>query len=630
MANSLNTLSLSKEFERYYRFLLNRFDLLDATAILNDFFIIAIRNVKNRKTRSCALSKCSSSDFFFTDYSLIAKNINILEPIFLSVQSLASNTKNLDEFEKMLGQTLEKHINRKDTGSYYTPVDTTNFICWNAIFISVLNKMDTQVLNKIYSAMNISNNVEFIDKRLTFEEKIKVIKKTLNEKDIDKLVNATSRIRIVDPTCGSGAFIVSAYECKKYLNEKLFDNKMPSSQYYENIYGVDILPEAVIISKARLIIKAVIDDIFSDELVKSLSSNYVAADALCGSDGEIKGKGGLNWNNMGLFDCVVGNPPYVEIKDKTDFSHYITSRCGNLYAYTIERACNLSKKGTVISFVVPLPFIATSRMGPIREYLEEKSSIIYYCTFADRPGCLFTGVHQRLTIFFSSVGDDECRRFTSNYQFWYKDERAFLFKSLDFIENHNLMLPKVGTAVENSIFVKNNLCTTSLFNLSDDDEKYKLYISSRIGFWAKAFLEIPNTREITVLSFESDVDRRIAYCFINSSYFYFNWILVSDCWHVTNCDLANIKFNYSKLSNKQIQRLVLLSDELSNDLEKNKVRINSKQTEFEYKHKYSKKIIDKIDDIICNNCGLDENETKFIKNYTLKYRLNKAKESEEK
>ena len=79
---------------------------------------------------------------------------------------------------------------------------------------------------------------------------------------------------------------------------------------------------------------------------------------------------------------------------------------------------------------------------------------------------------------------------------------------------------------------------------------------------------------------------------------------------------------------KQRNRLMELSDELSKDLEKNKVRINTKQTEFEYKHKYSKKIIDKIDDIICSISGLDQLETKFIKNYTLKYRLNKIEEGD--
>ena len=59
------------------------------------------------------------------------------------------------------------------------------------------------------------------------------------------------------------------------------------------------------------------------------------------------------------------------------------------------------------------------------------------------------------------------------------------------------------------------------------------------------------------------------------------------------------------------------------------MKIDTKQTEYEYKHKLSKKIIDKIDDIVCRNAGLDAFETKFIKNYTLKYRLNKVEENEE-
>lgn len=92
------------------------------------------------------------------------------------------------------------------------------------------------------------------------------------------------------------------------------------------------------------------------------------------------------------------------------------------------------------------------------------------------------------------------------------------------------------------------------------------------------------------LHFDNDEQRRITYCFINSALFYYQWVILSDCWHVTNSDLRNIKFNFDILSEKQRNRLIELSDELSKDLEKNKVRINTKQTEFEYKHKYSKKI----------------------------------------
>ena len=625
----LNISSLSKEYEKYYDILIKENSLIETTAVLNDLFILAIKRNKDKNRRKFNINLCSKADLHFSSEELFKKNLSLVETIYNEISRLVSDNKSLDVFEKMLGQVLEKHINRKETGSYYTPIDTTNFICWNAIMISVLNKLPKAVVNRVYAALNISNNVEFIDKRLTFVEKISILKRSLPDRDIARMSTILPTIKILDPTCGSGAFIISAYECIKYLNEQLFNNVINVESYYENVYGVDILDEAVMLSKTRLIIKTIVDGNYSDHLLETIKKNFVAADALCGSDRFIRGNGGFDWRTFGEFDCIVGNPPYVEVKDKTPFSHYLTNKCGNLYAYTIERACNLSNNGSVISFVVPLPFIATPRMRDIRELLEDSSSIVYYCTFADRPGCLFTGVHQRLTIFFSSIGEDNCRRFTSNYQFWYKDERVDVFKSLDFIENNNDLLPKIGTTIENSIFVKNRVCSMSFFDLKDDDGKYPLYVSSRIGFWTKAFMFEPSTKEISKFMFETDEDRRIAYCFVNSSLFYYMWVIISDCWHVTNSDLRNIKFNFSKLTRKQIEKLIALSAELEKDLENNKVRINSKQTEFEYKHKYSKKIIDKIDDILCPNCGLDDEETRFIKNYTLKYRLNKIEESED-
>lgn len=620
---------LSKEYERFYNELIKNNSLLETTSILNDLLILAIRKTKDKNKRKFNIRLSGENDYYFSSIELVSKNINSIEKIYKSILDLVSLDKSLDSFEKMLGQVLEKHINRKDTGSYYTPRDTTDFICWNAIFISMLNKMPKALLNRVYSALNISNNVEFIDKRLTFVEKISILKKTLPIKDIKRLADSVQSIKILDPTCGSGAFIISAYDCIKYLNESLFDKSLDKTLYYRNVYGVDILEEAVILSKTRLIIKSIIDENYSEGLIRSAERNIIAADAISGSDKVIRGKTGFDWRQLGDFECIVGNPPYVEIKDRTPFSHYSTEKCGNLYAYTIERACNLSNSGTVISFVVPLPFIATPRMKTVRELLEDDSNFVYYCTFADRPGCLFSGVHQRLTIFFASIDEGPCRRFTSNYQFWYKNEREDVFKTLDFIENNNELLPKIGTVIENSIFVKNRVCSISFFDFKDDEGNYPLYVSSRIGFWTKAFMFKPSTKEVTKFCFENDEDRRIAYCFVNSSLFYYLWVILSDCWHVTNSDLKNIRFNYSKLSSKQKEKLIMLSSELEKDLERNKVRINSKQTEFEYKHKYSKKIIDKIDDIICSNCGLDDEETKFIKNYTLKYRMNKADESED-
>lgn len=630
-SNSIN--KISKEYEKLYK----SFDELtnnhlETVLILNDLFVVAVlckKEMKRMSDFSIYSLRDKYIDFLSTPKTLFEKYELEITESFKEIYGLMGDYKDLNAFEKMFGLVLEKHINRKETGSYYTPDDTTKFICWNSIFISILNKVPQKLANKICSSINTSNNVEFIDKKMTFEEKIKIVSACLEQQDIKSLTAAIKTIKIIDPTCGSGAFIISAYECVDFLNNKLLNNSLDRTYYYKNLYGVDILEDAISLSKTRLLIKAIIDDNFSNLLKKVLNSNFICGDALKGQDQFVDGDARyFNWTDLGTFDCIVGNPPYVEVKDKKPYKHFESMSCGNLYAYAIERACNIAHYDSIVSFIVPLPLIATPRMSKIKDYLENKSSIVYYCTFADRPGCLFTGVHQRLAIFFAKIGEEPCRRYTSSYKFWYKDERDILFKSLDFIENRNEMMPKIGTNIENSIFVKTRVCDASVSSISCNEGSCKLYVSSRIGFWAKAFLNKPATNEIMTLNFEDDEYRRIVYCFINSSLFYYQWVILSDCWHVTNADLRNIRFNFDNLTSRQKSKLIELSNELSEDLEKNKVRINTKQTEFEYKHKYSKKIIDKIDDVICAASGLDQLETKFIKNYTLKYRLNKIEEGE--
>ena len=90
-------------------------------------------------------------------------------------------------------------------------------------------------------------------------------------------------------------------------------------------------------------------------------------------------------------------------------------------------------------------------------------------------------------------------------------------------------------------------------------------------------------------------------------------------------DYKDVGFDIDLLSEDEKNELVNLSKLLLQDLEKNKKYIGSKQVEYEYKHKYSKEIIDKIDDKISKLFGFSLEETEYIKNYTIEYRMNDAK-----
>lgn len=154
-------------------------------------------------------------------------------------------------------------------------------------------------------------------------------------------------------------------------------------------------------------------------------------------------------------------------------------------------------------------------------------------------------------------------------------------------KNRKSILSKVNK-IENKL--------PKIFNQKDGE--YKLYLSTRLGLWSKCFMHEIETNEIKQINCESQTQQRILNCFFNSSTFYYLWILLSDCWHVTLLDVDNIRFDYLKLNNEEIKKLEKLSIKLEKDLEKNKKHIGSKQVEYEYKHKYSKSIIDDIDRII--------------------------------
>ena len=64
-----------------------------------------------------------------------------------------------------------------------------------------------------------------------------------------------------------------------------------------------------------------------------------------------------------------------------------------------------------------------------------------------------------------------------------------------------------------------------------------------------------------------------------------------------------------------------LAKMLENKLEKTKLYVGTKQTEYEYKHKECVKEIHKIDDLICKIYGLTEEESIYIKNFAYRYRV---------
>lgn len=503
---------------------------------------------------------------------------------------------NIDEksFQQELEKLNERTDIQKNNGVYYTPEDVSEYIIYNCIYQLICNK-----INKKYSPKNVKTI-------------IKTVKKLANENP--QIYNFIIDLKILDPTCGTGAFLVKAFECK--VNLLTQTNKKISSKdickIINSIHGNDIDRFSTYISKMRLLFKAL--------HVSNLVDINIIYDYL-----------ELNFHNVNFitsvtefrdeYQLIIGNPPYVE-KNTVDYSSSVLY--GNLYADVIHNSLNLLKKEGVIGYIIPISYISTARMANIRDFVEKNTDKQYILSFADRPDCLFVGVHQKLNILIAQKSSNKEKHeiYTSDYKYWYKSERISLFLENNLILNQykqDNFYPKLSNSIEEKIYSKIHNKKTSIISRQIIEKEYPLFLNKRAAFWIKSFIAAPyKNNEYSILYYDKNYVHLIN-CILNSSLYWWYWIKVSDCWHITNKELG--QFYVPEITVQQAKKYKKLSIKLNNLLEETKVKINSKQAMFEYKHRLCKSYIDNIDNELSKLYNLTQEELNYIKNYQLYYRL---------
>lgn len=182
--------------------------------------------------------------------------------------------------------------------------------------------------------------------------------------------------KIIDPTCGSGHFLLGAFQ--RMLDAWAshapgLETRLRVQKALDSINGVDLNPFAVAISKFRLTVAALnAEGLNSLEQAPGYDYHLAAGDSLLhghsqrefyfdGFDADSK-LGGFAYaaEDLGLlkeilrpaqYDVVVGNPPYITVKDKTLNAAYrkIYTTCKGTYALTVpfmERFFGLAKYGS--------------------------------------------------------------------------------------------------------------------------------------------------------------------------------------------------------------------------------------------------------------------------------------------
>ena len=344
------------------------------------------------------------------------------------------------------------------------------------------------------------------------------------------------------------------------------------------------------------------------------------------------------------FDIVIGNPPYgakLSEEDKAVYKKiYVTSQTikgvqkGSLDTYTlfIEMGYNMLRPDATLTYIVPISFTSSEALTGVHKLLMDNCQSIKVSSYAVRPEPVFPNAMVNTSIIRFEKTLSPCEQIYTTKMHRKKGNDFSLKKLVDnlqFVEVNGLTLvgriPKIGTTLEKQI-LKTILSLPKLGNLISK-EGYPVYYRFAGGRYFKV---------ITNYSTGSSAEKAIYFCdekfanaigcILSSNLSFWFYQIFSDNLNWKSYEIEN--FTIPNLSAENIDFLNKLYARYLKDIEANaNNRTTSGESSYnvdsfkEYKIVRSKSIIDEIDDYICPLYGLTKEETEFIKNYELEFRM---------
>ena len=200
--------------------------------------------------------------------------------------------------------------------------------------------------------------------------------------------------RIIDPACGGGIILTAiADRVISYAEEREDSPESVLQSLSQNMYGFDIQPVAIYITRSLLIYKCLRLLEKCDQInLSPLFPNIKLQDALLTYDQYLSRQDDLFQhlpNNKG-FHYIIGNPPFMSVKGKNlhFLKHYeeVISGHPNLYQLFLWWAVRAAIKGGVISFLLPQTMLAGAYSRTLRDQLENHVNLTSITRMTDRKG----------------------------------------------------------------------------------------------------------------------------------------------------------------------------------------------------------------------------------------------------
>lgn len=635
----------------------------------------------------------------------------------------------------LLSTLFEQQLDRKQLGAYYTREDVTHYIASNTLIPCLLAAVrrqcpdafaeDGEVWRVLQqqperylhaallttallpaetkqeylarqtrceemcarcSAGHLTREADLVTHNLNVLRFVQdIIAQTENPALLYALYSTIEQVRVLDPTCGSGAFLIAALRILEQLALPCLD-RMQTLMYRlslddaygvafhswlaraahhqtrrhfvlreciaHNLYGVDIMQEALEVCRHTLLLELLAEVKQPDEIIVplELDTHIRAGNALLGHVEQENDH--FHWYRAfpevmerGGFDVILGNPPFVEYRRVRHEYRQHGQQWGNLYAAVLERSLALWRAGTsYLGLVVPLSLCSSARFTALRAALMEQSSDLWLANFEIFPSRLFEGAYQRLSILLARRAETQDEQHpalsVTGLQRWYAQERPHLLQTMRYTRAQRplnpALFPKLASPLQEIVLHKVAAAsgTTTISDiLQPDRATHFVYYQEATNYWLKAACHIPYYKKngsVTLpahgrfLYFSDEIAASVVMALLNSSLFYVWFATYADGFHLSHALIKAFPFDPQLLHIPELPRLARL---LEADIKRH-ARISTRNTHHgdqieieEYKLARSKACLDEIDTVLARHYHFTTQELAFIIHFDSKYRL---------